>query len=268
MAVIFIIVWISYWKIAHSKRPFPLRIFPKGFFNQSEMIYQAVRKNAMQAYIKYRAYYDKKVNASKVKEAECVYILPAKADHQGSNIPFKAVWWLGPCISEKVLPNNNYLVRKIGSNKSQVLHSMRMRQFTPRQPTTDIRITPQQWKPDPEVRLKHDGLYARTWVCEYEKPICDAEDNNAMSPISSETPTQSDVSIEEMRNTPRTAQECSPEIFPHPEHLCDVTSTYPDIEPDLVISWEQPNKSPTKTSSSRYNLRHNTEPDCNDDNRY
>ena len=108
------------------------------------MIHQDVRKNIMQAHIKYRAYYDKKANASKPKEADYVYILQPKADHQGSKIPFPEFRCVGPYIIEKVLPNNNYLVRKIGTNKTQVLHRMRMRQFTPPQPPADITVKPQE----------------------------------------------------------------------------------------------------------------------------
>ena len=37
---------------------------------QTEMIFQDVRKNAMQADIKYKAYYDEKANASKPKQAD------------------------------------------------------------------------------------------------------------------------------------------------------------------------------------------------------
>ena len=122
------------------------------------MIHQDVRKNTMQAYIKYKAYYDKKANASKLKEADYVYILQPKADHQGSKIPFTEFRWVGPYIVEKVLPNNNYLVRKIGTNKTQLLHRMRMRQFTPRQPPLDITVKPQEYKSDPEVSLYHDDL--------------------------------------------------------------------------------------------------------------
>ena len=62
-----------------------------------------------------------------------------------------------------MLPNNNYLVSKTGTNKTQVLHCMRMRQFTPRQPPADTQIKPQEDKPDPEVILKHGDLYARAW---------------------------------------------------------------------------------------------------------
>ena len=43
---------------------------------------------------------------------------------------------------------------------------MRIRQFTPREPPADIRITPQEWKLEPEVSIKHDDLYARAWECE------------------------------------------------------------------------------------------------------
>ena len=108
-----------------------------------------------------KAYYDKKANASKLKEADFIYVLQPKADHQGSKIPFTEFRWIGPYIKEKVLPNNNYMVRKIGTNKTQVHHRMRMRQFTPRQPPADVEILPQERKPDPEVSLKLDDFYAR-----------------------------------------------------------------------------------------------------------
>ena len=52
------------------------------------MIHQDIRKNPMQAYIKCKAYYDKKANASKLKEADYVYVLQPKADHQVSKILF------------------------------------------------------------------------------------------------------------------------------------------------------------------------------------
>ena len=128
---------------------------------QTEIIFQDVRKNAMQAYINYKAYYDRKTNASKLKKADYVFILQPKADHQGSKIPFTDFRWIGPYIIEKVLPNNNYLVRKIGTNKTQILHRMRLRQFTLRQPLPDVPVTQREWQPDPEVVITHDDLYAR-----------------------------------------------------------------------------------------------------------
>ena len=100
---------------------------------------------------------------------------------------------------------------------------MRMRQFTPRQPPDDIRITSQEYEPDPDVSLKHDDLWARAWECDYEQPIIDAENNIVALPTSTEIPVQSDISAEETRNTPVTAHKCSPEFFPQLEELSDVS---------------------------------------------
>ena len=232
------------------------------------MIHQDVRKNIMQAYIKYKAYYDKKANASKLEEADYVYILQPKADHQGSKILFTEFRWIGPYTIEKVLPNNNYLIRKIGTNKTQVLHRMRMRQFTPRQPPADITVKPQEYKSDPEVTLNHDDLYASAWECDYEQPIFDAEDDTEAPANSQEIPVRTDFSTEEMRNTPGEPHVCSPEIFPSTDDDSDVIDRCPHKEPDVGTSSEQPQNSPTNPRGSKYNLRHNLKPNCNDDYRY
>ena len=84
----------------------------------------------------------KKANASKLKQSDYVYILQPKADHQGSKIFFTDFRWIGPFIIEKVLPNNNYVVRKIGTDETQILHRMRLRQFTTRQPIPDTPAKP------------------------------------------------------------------------------------------------------------------------------
>ena len=82
------------------------------------MIYEDVRRNILQAYIKHKAYHDKNANASKLKEADYVYVLPPRADHQGSRFPLTEFRRFGPYIVKKVLPYNNYLVRKNGTNKT------------------------------------------------------------------------------------------------------------------------------------------------------
>ena len=226
-------------KLAIRPQQQPIRTsqIAQEVLEQTEMIHQDVRKNIMQAYIKYKAYYDKKANASKLlKDAYYVYILQPKADHQGSKIPFTEFRRIGPYIIEKVLPNNIYLVRNIGTNKTQVLHRMRMRQFTPGQPPADITVKPQEYKSDPEVSLNHDDLYAKAWEYEFEQPIFDAENDNEAPTNPQENPLQSDYSTEEMRNTPGNPHVCHPEIFPDTDELGDVTDTYPHMEPDVDTS--------------------------------
>ena len=58
--------------ILPQKIPAPNSEIAQDVLEQTEITFQDVRKNAMQAYIKYKAYHDKKTNASKVKQA--VYV--------------------------------------------------------------------------------------------------------------------------------------------------------------------------------------------------
>ena len=124
--------------------PIPTSQIAQDILDQTEMIYQDIRKNAIQDYINYRAYYDKKAIASKLKKIDYVYVLQPKADHQGSKILFTEFRWIGPYIFAKVLQNNIYLLRKVDTNKTQTFHRMRLRQFTPKHPLYDVKITPQE----------------------------------------------------------------------------------------------------------------------------
>ena len=228
------------------------------------MIFQDVRRNAMQAYIKYKAYYDKKANASKPKQSEYVYILQPKADHQGSKTLYRFSMDR-PYIIEKVLTNNNYVVRKIGTNKTQILHRLRLRQFTPRQPIPDIPVRPREWQLDPEITIKHDDFYARAWECEYDTPIIDSDRDNLVPPNTPEVTVRSGETANETRSIPGTIQEDSSDILPHTDEMGDGTDTDHHMQPDAVNSVEQIDPIPTNPRSSKYDLRHNPKPNCNDD---
>ena len=251
--------------ILPQKIPSPDSQIGQDVLEQTETIFQEVRKNAMQAYIKDKAYYDKKANASKLKKADYVFILQPKVHHRGSKIPFTDFRWIGPYIFEKVLPNNNYLVRKIGTNKTKILHRLRLRQFTPRQPIPDIPITPREWQQDPEAVIKHDESYAREWECEKDEPIFDSGCNNLATPSSHEITIRSEQAADEMRSTPGTRPENSPEILPQPDTTYEGREVDHDTQPDADTSVEQLDPTPTNPRSSKYNLRHNPKPSCNDD---
>ena len=254
--------------IRPQKIPSPNSEIAQDVLEQTEMIFQDVRRNTMQAYIKYKAYYDKRANASKLKQSDYVYILQPKADHQGSKIPFTEFWWIGPYIIEKVLPNNKYVVRKIGTNKTQILHRMRLRHFTPRQPKPDTPVTSREWQPDPEVIIKHDDLYARAWECEYDKPIFDSDCDNLVPPNSPKVTVQSGEAADDTRSTPGTIQEDSSNTLPYTDEIVDGTDTDHYMQLEADISVEEIDPTPTNPRSSKYDLRHNPRPNCNDDYRY
>ena len=65
----------------------------------------------MHLFIKYKKYHDKIVKTSPLKQKDDCFVLQLEADHQESKILFRDFRWIGPYLVEKVLPNENYIVR-------------------------------------------------------------------------------------------------------------------------------------------------------------
>ena len=160
------------------------------------------------------------------------------------------------------------MVRKIGTNRTQILHRMRLRQFTPRQPISDIPVTQREWQPDPEVVITHHNLQARAWECEYDRPIFDSDYNKFATPNPPEITIRSEQAADEMRSTPGTIPQNSPEIIPQPDTMYDGRDVDHDTQPDADTSVEQLDPMLTNPRSSKYDLRLNPKPSCNDDYRY
>ena len=228
--------------------PSPESQIAKDVLEQTETNFQDVRKKALQAYIKYKAYYDRKANASKLKKNRSSLKIQRKQIIKGAKILHRlSLDWT--IHYEKVLPNRNYLVRKIGTNKTQILHRMRLRQFTPRQPLSDIPVTQREWQPDREVVITHDDLYARAWECEYDVPISDSDHSNLTIPSPHEITVRSEQTADEMRNTPGIIPENSPEIIPQPDGSYDGRDVDRDTQPDADTSVKQFDPMPTNPAA-------------------
>ena len=204
------------------------------------------------------------------KQIMYIFLQP-KADYQGSKIRFSEFRWIGRYIIGKVLPNNNYLVRKIGTNKKQVLRRMRKRQFTPRQPPASwltTQATKKNKNPNPRWALmttnckQERGSMIKNSQFLTPRTIMQCHPNHTKFQLKSVFSTQ------EMRDTPETTHECSPEVFPQTVEVSDVTNTYPHLKHDVEWSSRQPENSPANTRSSKYILRDNTKPNFKNDYRY
>ena len=250
------------------KMPNPVSQSAQVVHEQTEMIFQDLRKKALQAYIKHKAYYDKKASASKLKQAQYVFVLQPNVGHHGSEILFTDFWWIGPLIIEKPLLNKNSMVRKIDTNKTQALHRMKLRQFRTRPPIPDLQLTSRKGKPVPEVIIKHVDFYARARECKNEKSIFDSDYNNPKKPISPEIAVQPEGAADEMSTIPGTRREIFLELFPQANRSCDGTDTNHNMQPDAETSAGEPDPLPTNPRSSKYDLRHNLKTKCNDDYRY
>ena len=144
----------------------PTTDFAEELLRRTKILYDKTKKNVMQSYIKYKKYYDKKAKASPLKEKDYCFILQPKADHQGSKIPFRDFRWIGPYLEEKVLPNNNYTVRKLNTNKIQILHRIRLRKNNPEKSPED-KHQETQWQVDDNIVVPQDDLYTIAWEAEF-----------------------------------------------------------------------------------------------------
>ena len=64
------------------------------------------------------------------------------------------------------MPNENYIVRRINTNKTQILHRIRSKQFVPNQPLED-NFREQRLQPDEEIVIPQDDLYIITWETDF-----------------------------------------------------------------------------------------------------
>ena len=144
----------------------PTTDFAEKILRRTKILYDKTKKNLMQSYIKYKKYYDKKAKASPLKEKDYCFILQRNADHQGSQIPFSDFRWIGPYLVEKFLRNNNCIVRKLNTNKTQFLHRIRLRKYNPEKPPED-NYQETQWQVDYNIVVPQDDLYTIAWEAEF-----------------------------------------------------------------------------------------------------
>ena len=103
--------------------PAPTTDFAEELLRRTKIVYGKTKKSFIQSYIKYKRCYDKKAKALPLKKKDYCFILQPKADHRRSKVPFRDFRWIGPYLVEKALPNNNYIVRKRNTDKTQILQN-------------------------------------------------------------------------------------------------------------------------------------------------
>ena len=139
----------------------PTTEFAEEIQNRTKILIDKTKQNIMQSYIKYKEYYDRKAKAAPLKGNDYCFVLQPKADHQGSKIPFREYRWVGPFIVQKALPNENCIVRRIDTNKTQILHQFRLKKFDPNNPLED-NFREQRLEPDEKIAIPQDDLYTIT----------------------------------------------------------------------------------------------------------
>ena len=109
----------------------PTTEYAEELQQRTQILIDKTKQNIMQSYLKNKEFYDRKTKAAPLKEQDFCFILQPNANNLGSKIPSRDYRWIGPDRIEKVLPNDNYLVRRLNTNKTQILHRIRLKNSDP-----------------------------------------------------------------------------------------------------------------------------------------
>ena len=185
-----------------NKNFMPTTEFAEEVQQRTQILIDQTKKNIMQSYLKYKDYYDRKAKAAPLKEKDYCFVLQPKADNQASKIPFKEYRWIGPFVIQKVLSNDNYIVRRLNTNKTQILHRIRLKKFVLNAPLED-KYDGEKLQPDNEIVIPQDDLYTISWEVDFEYDLFEPRKENwtdvaTRRPMDAEsTNTDNDVTDEE-----------------------------------------------------------------------
>ena len=104
------------------------------------------------------------------------FILNPTADNQSKKVAFQDCIWTRPYIVIKVLSNNNYTIRTIGTRNTQTLHRIGIRPYVPEQRIPDVTLRSNENLPDPDVKVSHNE-----WSVSWEMDCGTKLDEHTMS---------------------------------------------------------------------------------------
>ena len=154
--------------LKQNQQPNPTTDIGEEVVQKTRMIHESVSKHLLHSYIQYKQYYDKKAAAHPLATNDYCYALHPQANTQGSKLPFREDLWTGPFVVVKTFPRNNYLIRKLQTNETQILHRIRLKPCPTKNRLPDIQGQTKDFQPDNEVEILHDDLYALAWQSGFE----------------------------------------------------------------------------------------------------
>ena len=150
-----------------NKNFLPTTEFTEEVQKRTQTLIDQTKKNIMQSYLKNKDYYDRKAKAAPLKEKDSCFILQLKADSQASKIPFRDYRWIGPFVIQKNLSKDNYFVRRVNTNKTQIIHRIRLKKFVPNTLLQD-NYPGEKLQPGEEKVIPQDDLYINSGEVEID----------------------------------------------------------------------------------------------------
>ena len=187
------------------------------------------KSRLLDAYHKYRTYYDKKAAAKPLVQKQYCLLLNPSLLTQSDFAAKSCTIWLSLYKIEKVLTKSNYLIRKIGTPYTQCVHRIRLRPITPNYDVEDISVTQQDFKPDPSLgkyRSEHE-------IFDEALEISINEDIIEMPEVPTTEHNRTDEVQHTIRGviTPATTEQPAPAGAAEPTAIIEGTDTVPPFPP-------------------------------------
>ena len=291
-----------------NKNFLPTTEFAEELQQRTQIFIDQTKKNIMQSYLKYKEYYDRKAKAAQLQEKDYCLVLQPKADNRGSKKPCRDFRWTGPFVVQKVLPNENYIVRRLNTNKTQILHRIRLKKVVPNVPLED-KYKEEKLQPDESIIIPQDDLYSISWEADFEYELFEPRSNDWTDAVtcppqdatngevdyyvtedessstnndesSSNEKSENDVIEKEIRPRSASSRDASSPLSETPrgtENQNDVTNDLGSTEiasnggADITVPGISEKEKTEENSSLRggkYNLRPNPNPNFSDESRY
>ena len=190
------------------------------------------KSRLLDAYHKYRTYYDKKAAAKPLVQKQYCLLLNPSLLTQSDFAAKSCTIWLSLYKIEKVLTKSNYLIRKIGTPYTQCVHRIQLRPITPNYDVEDISVTQQDFKPNPSLgkyRSEHE-IFDEALETSLNEDIVEMP----------EVPTTEHNRTDEVQHTirgvitPATTEQPAPAATAEPPAIIEEADTVPPFPPPPV----------------------------------
>ena len=115
-------------------------------------LFGQTKESLVKSFNKYKEYYDRKAAAVPLKLNDYCVMLSPKLSNEHEKISNLQCKWNGLYRIEKVLSRSNYVVRKVNTNHTQIVHRVRLKPIIPQYEVEDLtNIDSKQFIPDPLV---------------------------------------------------------------------------------------------------------------------
>ena len=111
-------------------------------------------------------------------------------------------------------------------------------------------------------------MYATAWEFVFGKPICDIEPDEQNQSNTCAVFVESDRTDSETCTTPGTVRKTSPKFSPQKHGIYEGTDTDPYTSANVETNSTRMKANFVNPHGTKYDLRHNSKSNCNEDDRY